>query len=89
VDISWLSENLLYKDIPLTLYVKIDNVMDKEIVFITQNHNSTNVKYLPCALEGIMSWMLPIYLRICCMRTFRQSFRFTTHMTILTQHGIC
>jgi hypothetical protein len=47
----WLSEDLLY--IPLTLYVRIENVMDKEDVFITRYHNGTNVKYLPCAFEGI------------------------------------
>ncbi len=53
VDISWLSKDLLYKDIPLTLYVRIDNVMDKENVFITWDHNGTNVKYLPCVFKGI------------------------------------
>jgi hypothetical protein len=35
VDILRLLEDLLYKDIPLTLYVKIENVMDRESVFIT------------------------------------------------------
>ncbi len=34
VDISWLPKDLLCKDIPLTLYVKIENVMDRENVFI-------------------------------------------------------
>jgi hypothetical protein len=43
----------LYKDIPLTLYVKIENVMDRENVFIACDHNGTNVKYLPCAFEGV------------------------------------
>jgi len=45
-------EDLLYKDTPLTLYVKIENVMDRESVFIAWDHNGTNVKYLPCTFEG-------------------------------------
>jgi hypothetical protein len=59
VDISRLSEDLLYKDIPLTLYVIIDNVMDKDNMFMTRDHNGTNVKYLPCAFEGI--YVLDVY----------------------------
>jgi hypothetical protein len=57
LDISWLSKDLLYKDIPLTLYVGSENVtknvMDKECVFIAWDHNGINVKYLPFAFEGI------------------------------------
>jgi hypothetical protein len=53
VDIFRLLDDLLYKDIPLTLHVRTNNVMDKESVFITRDHNSTNVKYLPCAFEGV------------------------------------
>jgi hypothetical protein len=53
VDISRLFENLSYKDIPLTLYARIKNVMDKESVFIAWDHNGTNVKYLPCAFKGV------------------------------------
>jgi hypothetical protein len=45
VDISQLLENLLYKDIPLTLYVKTENVIDRENVSIAYGHNGTNVKY--------------------------------------------
>jgi hypothetical protein len=29
VNISWLLKDLLYKDIPLTLYVRTKNVMDR------------------------------------------------------------
>ncbi len=53
MDISWSSKDLLYKDTPLMLHVRIDNVMDKESVFIARDHNSTNVKYLSCAFEGV------------------------------------
>jgi hypothetical protein len=53
VDISQLLDDLLYKDIPLTLYVRIENVMDRESVFIAWDHNGINVKYLPCAFERI------------------------------------
>ncbi len=38
---------------PFTLYFRIENVMDKENVFITWDHNGTNVKYLPCVFKGI------------------------------------
>jgi hypothetical protein len=53
VDISQLLKNLLYKDIPLTLYVKFENVMDKENVFKAWDHNGTNVKYIPCMFKGV------------------------------------
>jgi hypothetical protein len=53
VNVFQLLEDLLYKYIPLTLYVKIENVMDKENVFIVWDHNGTDVKYFPCAFEGI------------------------------------
>ncbi len=45
-------EDLLYKDIPLTLYFRTKNVMNRENVFIACDHNGTNVKYFPCAFEG-------------------------------------
>ncbi len=53
VDISHLPKDLLYKDIPLTLYVRLENVMDRESVFIAWDHNGTNVKYLQCAFKGV------------------------------------
>ncbi len=53
MDISQLLKNLLYKDIPLTLYVKFENVMDKENVFKAWDHNGTNVKYIPCMFKGV------------------------------------
>jgi hypothetical protein len=53
VDISQLPKDLLYKDIPLTLYVKIENVMDREDVFIAWDHDGTSVKYLPCAFGRV------------------------------------
>jgi hypothetical protein len=53
VDISQLQEDLLYKDIPLTLYIRTENGMDKENVFKVWDHNGTNVKYLPCVFEGV------------------------------------
>jgi hypothetical protein len=53
VDIFWLPEDLLYKDLTLTLYVRTENVMDKESVFKVWDHNGTNVKYFPWAFEGV------------------------------------
>ncbi len=53
VDIFLLFEHLLYKDIPLTLYVKTKNVTDMESVFITWDHNGTSVKYLPCVFKRV------------------------------------
>ncbi len=37
----------------MTLYDRIENVMDRENVFIAQEHNGINVKYLPYVFEGI------------------------------------
>jgi hypothetical protein len=55
-DISKSLEDLLSKNITLTLYVKTknvtENIMDKENV-IVWDHNSMNVIYLPCAFEGV------------------------------------
>ncbi len=53
MDISQLLKDLLDKDIPLTLYVNIENVMDKKMVFIAWDHNGMNIKYLPCTFEGV------------------------------------
>jgi hypothetical protein len=53
VDIFLLLEDLLYKDIPLTFYVKIKNIMNRESVLIAWEHNGTDVKYLPCAFKGV------------------------------------
>jgi hypothetical protein len=35
------------------MYVKIENVMDRENVFIAWDHNGTSFKYLPCAFKGV------------------------------------
>jgi hypothetical protein len=53
LDIFQLLDNLLCKDIPLTLYVRIENVMDRESVFITWDHNGISAKYVPCAFEKV------------------------------------
>ncbi len=53
VNIFQLPTDLLYKDIPLTLYVETENVMDKKNVFIAWDRNGTSVKYLPCVFEGV------------------------------------
>ncbi len=89
VDISWLLKDLLYKDIPLTLYFRTENVMDSESVFIAWDHNGMSVKYLHAHLKESMFWMSLICMRIYCTRTSRQSFMLTIHGIILTQYGIC
>jgi hypothetical protein len=53
VNISQLPEDLLYKDIPLTLYIRTKHVMDKEGVFIAWDHNGIGVKYLPYVFKGV------------------------------------
>jgi hypothetical protein len=53
VDFFLLPKDLLYKDIPLTIYVKTENIMDRDNVFIIWDHNGTDFKYLPCAFEGV------------------------------------
>jgi hypothetical protein len=83
VDIFWLLKDLLYKDIPLTLHVRIDNVMDKENVF-----NRTNVKYLPCAFERVYVLVVSNLLKDLLYKDILRSFMFMTHKTILTQYDI-
>jgi hypothetical protein len=53
VDISQLLEDLLYKEIPLTLCVSTKNVMDRVCVFIAWDQNGVNIKYFLFAFEGI------------------------------------
>jgi hypothetical protein len=53
VDNLGLPKDLLYKDIQSTLYVNIENVMDRKCVFIAWDHNGMSIKYLPCVFEGI------------------------------------
>ncbi len=53
VDIACLSKDLFYKEIPMTFYVNSECAVKRKRVFITWVHNGVNVKYLPCAFEGI------------------------------------
>jgi len=53
VNIFQLPKHLLYKDIQLTLCVKIENVMDMDNVFIAWDHNGISVKYLPCVFKRV------------------------------------
>lgn len=53
MDISRLQKDLLYKEIPLTLYVNNEQVVDGEWVFAAWNYKSANVKYLSCTFEGV------------------------------------
>jgi len=46
-------EGLIVKDIPLTLYAKTENVINRNSVFIVWDHNGINVKYLPCAFKRV------------------------------------
>jgi hypothetical protein len=41
-----LPKDLLYKDIPLILYVNTENVMDWEHAFIAWVHNGMNIAYV-------------------------------------------
>jgi hypothetical protein len=52
VDIIWLSEYLLYKDISMTVHVNNEGVMDKEHL-IVWNYNGVDVKYLPCVFDDV------------------------------------
>jgi hypothetical protein len=53
VDIAQLSDDLLYKDILMTFYVNNEHVVDGEQGFIAWDHNGVDVKYLPCAFDGL------------------------------------
>jgi hypothetical protein len=52
VDITWLLEDLLYKDISMTFHVNSKGVMDEEH-FIVWNYNGVDVKYVPRAFDGV------------------------------------
>ncbi len=53
MNIFQLPKDVLYKDIQLTLYVRIDNVMDMDSVFIAWDHNGISVKYLACVFKRV------------------------------------
>ncbi len=53
VDIAQLSEDLSYKDIPMTFYVNSEGVMEGEQMFIIWDYNGVDVKYPPCMFDGI------------------------------------
>ncbi len=53
MDMYWFPEDLLYKNIPLTLYVRTDNIMDKKCVFIAWDHNGMIIKYFSCVFEKV------------------------------------
>jgi len=53
VDIVWLPKDLLYKEIPLTLYVNNEQVTKGEWVFITWDYKGGVVKDMVCAFEEL------------------------------------
>ncbi len=58
----------------MTLYVRIENVMDKESVFITWDHNRTIVKYFPCVFKGVYVLDVSNLLKVYCMKTCEAAF---------------
>jgi len=53
VDIVWLLEDLLYKEIPLILYVSSEQLVKGDQMFVTWDYKSADVKYVLCAFEGL------------------------------------
>jgi hypothetical protein len=53
VDIIWLLKDLLYKEIPLTLYVSSEQIIKRKQLFVAQDYKGVDVKYLLCAFESI------------------------------------
>jgi hypothetical protein len=85
-DIFQLFEDLLYKDITLVLYVKTENVMDRENVLIAWNHNGTNVK---CTFEGVYVLGVSNLLKNLLYEDIPIEFHVMAHKIILTQYDIC
>ncbi len=44
---------MLYKEIPSTLYVSNEQITKGEQMFVAWDYKGANVKYLPCAFEGV------------------------------------
>jgi hypothetical protein len=53
VDIVWLPKDLLYKEIPLTLYVSNEQVTKGEWMFIAWDYKGVVVKDMLCAFEEV------------------------------------
>jgi hypothetical protein len=59
VDIIWLPKDLVYKDIPLTMYIDNEQIMEGEQVYIASDYKDVYVKYLFCTVEGIYVLNVP------------------------------
>jgi len=63
VDIIWLPKDLLYKDIPLTMYINNEQIMEGEQVYIASDYKGVYVTsvcvYLFCTVEGIYVLNVP------------------------------
>ncbi len=53
VDIIQLLEDLLYKEVPLILYVSNEQIVKRKQLFVAQDYKGMDVKYLLCALNVI------------------------------------
>jgi hypothetical protein len=89
VHIYQILEDLLYKDIPLTLYVRTKNVMDQGECVHSFGSQWHQCQISSTCIQRSIFLIFPICIRTCCVTTSWQNFMFTTHMTILTQYDIC
>jgi len=59
VDIIWLPKDLLYKDIPLTMYFNNEQIMEGEQVYIASDYKGVYLKDFLCTVEGIYVFIVP------------------------------
>jgi hypothetical protein len=86
VDIVQLSNDLLYKDIPMTFYVNNEHVVDDEQRFIAWDHNGVSVKDLPSVFDGVYVLDFTNIPKDLLYKDIPRNFMFTTHMITLTRY---
>jgi hypothetical protein len=59
VDIIWLPKDLLYKDIPLTMYFNNEQIMEGGQVYIASDYKGVYLKDFLCTVEGIYVLIVP------------------------------
>ncbi len=70
----------------MTFYINIERVMKRKRMFITWVHNGVNVKYLPCAFEGIYVLNFINMPKDFLYESIHGDFTYTIHMTTLAQY---
>jgi hypothetical protein len=64
----------------LTLYVRVDNLMDMDNVFIAWDHNGISVKHLQCVLKKVYVLNVSIFVEDLLYKDIQTKFHvYDTH----------